>query len=43
MKRIGLDTAKAVLNIEKNDLLKRSDLEEETVDNVRATLQKEFE
>lgn len=43
LKRIGLDTAKAVLNIEKNDLLKRSDLEEETVDNVRATLQKEFE
>ena len=43
LKRIGLDTAKAVLNIEKDDLLKRSDLEEETVDNVRATLQKEFE
>jgi len=43
LKRIGLDTAKAVLSIEKDDLLKRSDLEEETVDNVRATLQKEFE
>lgn len=43
LKRIGLDTAKAVLNIEKDDLLKRSDLEEETVDNVRATLNKEFE
>ena len=43
LKRIGLDTAKAVLNIEKDDLLKRSDLEEETVDNVRTTLQKEFE
>ena len=43
LKRIGLDTAKAVLNIEKDDLLKRSDLEEETVDNVRATLKKEFE
>jgi transcription termination/antitermination protein NusA len=42
-KRIGLDTAKAVLNIEKNDLLKRSELEEETIDSVRATLQKEFE
>ena len=42
-KRIGLDTAKAVLNIEKDDLLKRSELEEETIDNVRATLQKEFE
>ena len=43
LKRIGLDTARAVLNIEKDDLLKRSDLEEETVNNVRATLQKEFE
>ena len=43
LKRIGLDTAKAVLNIEKDDLLKRSDLEEETVNNVRATLNKEFE
>ena len=43
LKRICLDTAKAVLNIEKDDLLKRSDLEEETVDNVRATLNKEFE
>ena len=43
LKRIGLDTAKVVLNIEKDDLLKRSDLEEETVDNVRATLKKEFE
>ena len=43
LKRIGLDTARAVLNIEKDDLLKRSDLEEETVDNVRATLKKEFE
>ena len=43
LKRIGLDTAKAVLNIEKDDLLKRSDLEEETIDNVRATLKKEFE
>jgi len=42
-KRIGLDTAKAVLNIEKDDLLKRSELEEETINSVRATLQKEFE
>jgi|TARA_B110000263_G_scaffold246899_1_gene258723 N utilization substance protein A len=43
LKRIGLDTAKAVLNIEKDDLLKRSDLEEETINSVRATIQKEFE
>ena len=43
LKRIGLDTAKAVLNLEKSDLVKRSDLEEETIDQVRKTLEKEFE
>ena len=43
LKRIGLDTAKAVLNLEKTDLVKRSDLEEETIDQVIKTLQKEFE
>ena len=43
LKRIGLDTAKAVLNLEKSDLVKRSDLEEETIDEVRKTLEKEFE
>ncbi len=43
LKRIGLDTAKAVLNLEKSDLAKRSDLEEETIDQVRKTLEKEFE
>ena len=31
LKRIGLDTAKAVLNLVKSDLVKRSDLEENTV------------
>ena len=43
LKRIGLDTAKAVLNIEKSDLIKRSDLEENTVEEVVNTLKKEFE
>ena len=43
LKRIGLDTAKAVLNLDKEDLIKRSDLEEETVDTVVSTLKKEFE
>ena len=38
LKRIGLDTAKAVLNIEKSDLIKRSDLEENTVEEVVNTL-----
>ena len=43
LKRIGLDTAKAVLNLEKSDLVKRSDLEENTVEEVINTLKKEFE
>ena len=43
LKRIGLDTAKAVLNIEKEDLIKRADLEENTIDSVVKTLKKEFE
>ena len=43
LKRIGLDTAKSVLNVEKSDLIKRSDLEENTVEEVVNTLKKEFE
>ena len=43
LKRIGLDTAKAVLNLEKRELVKRSDLEENTIDEVINTLKKEFE
>jgi len=43
LKRIGLDTAKAVLNLDKDDLIKRSDLEEGTVDTLISTLNKEFE
>ena len=38
LKRIGLDTAKAVLNLEKSDLVMRSDLEENTVEEVVNTL-----
>ena len=43
LKRIGLDTAKAVLNLDKEDLIKRADLEESTIDEVLSTLKKEFE
>jgi N utilization substance protein A len=42
-KAIGLDTAKAVLGVAKEDLLKRVDLEEETIDEVIAILSAEFE
>ena len=42
-KAVGLDTAKAVLNVSKEDLIKRVDLEEETIDEVIAILAAEFE
>ena len=41
--KIGCDTAKSVLNLSKEDLLKRTDLEEETIDEVLRILQSEFE
>ena len=43
LKKIGLDTAKSVLNLDKEDLIKRADLEESTIDEVISTLKKEFE
>jgi N utilization substance protein A len=43
LKRIGLDTAKSVLNLNKEELVRRTDLEEETVDSVLGVLKKEFE
>ena len=42
-KRIGLDTAKSVLALTANELVKRTDLEEETVKEVLSILQAEFE
>lgn len=43
IKRIGLDTAKAVLNAPREMLIEKADLEEETVDNVLRILKAEFE
>lgn len=43
LKSIGCDTARSVLNIPKEDLVKRTDLEEETVDEVMRILKAEFE
>ena len=43
LKAIGLDTAQAVLELEKDELLKRTDLEEETVEDVMNILKSEFE
>ncbi|MBW3546381.1 MAG: transcription termination factor NusA [Bacteroidetes bacterium] len=41
--RVGLDTAKSVLALTKEDLLRRTDLEEETIESVQQVLRQEFE
>ena len=43
LQAIGCDTARDVLNVESADLVKRTDLEEETINNVLAVIQAEFE
>jgi N utilization substance protein A len=43
LKNIGCDTARSVLAIPKEDLVKRTDLEEETVEEVVRILKAEFE
>jgi N utilization substance protein A len=43
LKRIGLDTAKSVLALSAEELVRRTDLEEETVAHVLSVLRKEFE
>jgi len=43
LKRIGLDTAKSVLALNTEELARRTDLEEETIDQVLNVLKKEFE
>jgi N utilization substance protein A len=43
LKSIGCDTARSVLAITKEDLIKRTDLEEETVEEVLSILRSEFE
>jgi N utilization substance protein A len=43
LKRIGCDTARSVLNLTAEELERRTDLEKETIDDVRKVLQAEFE
>jgi N utilization substance protein A len=43
LKRIGLDTAKSVLALSEEELVRRTDLEEETVNSLKNVLKKEFE
>ncbi len=42
-RRLGLDTAKQVLNMSKEELIRRTDLEEETVEEILTILKGEFE
>lgn len=43
LRRIGLDTAKSVLALSKEDLVRRTELEEETIEEVFQILRQEFE
>lgn len=43
LKNIGCDTAKDVLKLSKEELVRRTDLEEETIDNVLKIFREEFE
>ena len=42
-RKVGLDTAKSVLELDAEDLIKSTDLEEETVEYVLKILKEEFE
>ena len=41
--KVGLDTAKSILEQDLEDLVKRTDLEEETIEDVIRILKEEFE
>ena len=42
-KKAGLDTAKSIIELSQEDLIKRTDLEEETIKEVIKILKEEFE
>ena len=43
LKNIGLDTARSVLQLSRSELIRRTDLEEETIDGVLKIFQTELE
>ena len=43
LKRVGCDTARSVLELTADDLERRTDLEKETIAEVRRVLQEEFD
>jgi N utilization substance protein A len=42
LKRIGCDTARSVLALTTEELERRTDLEKETIDEIRKVLEEEF-
>ena len=42
-KKVGLDTAKSIIELDQSELIKRTDLEEETISDVIKILKEEFE
>lgn len=43
LRKVGLDTAKSVLTLSKEELVRRTDLEEDTVEEILSILKQEFE
>ena len=43
LKAVGCDTAKSVLELDKSELVRRTDLEEETIDEILRIIKSEFE
>jgi N utilization substance protein A len=43
LKRIGCDTARSVLVLSSEELERRTDLEKETIDELRKVLEEEFQ
>jgi N utilization substance protein A len=43
LKRVGCDTARSVLSLTAEELERRTDLEKETIQDIRRILQEEFE
>ena len=43
LKRVGCDTARSVLDLTAEELERRTDLEKETINDVRKVLQAEFD
>ena len=43
LKRVGFDTARSIITADRADLIRRTELEEETIDDVIRVVQQELE